>query len=285
MAKRGLGKGLQALIPETEEEKGDSLDIQVKDIHPNPYQPRKEFDQNKLSELAVSIEEYGLVQPIVVTPGKKGYQIVAGERRWRAASMLGLDRIPAVIKDYTDQELMEIALIENLQREDLNPIEEANAYKELMEKFNLTQEQMAKRLGKSRTLIANTLRLLTLSDDLQVLIQNNQISAGHGRTLLAEGNTIKRKLLANRVVGEKLSVRELENIIKSSKVEKKTNKRIRKTSTTRLNIYNELEDNLQRALGTKVNILDRNKKGKILIEYYSEEDLDRIYEIITNNNL
>lgn len=285
MAKRGLGKGLQALIPEIEEEKGDSLDIQIKDIHPNPYQPRKEFDQDKLSELAISIEEYGLVQPIVVTPGKKGYQIVAGERRWRAASMLGMDRIPAVIKDYTDQELMEIALIENLQREDLNPIEEANAYKELMDKFNLTQEQMAKRLGKSRTLIANTLRLLTLSDDLQVLIQNNQISAGHGRTLLAEGNTIKRKLLANRVVGEKLSVRELENIIKSSKVEKKTNKKIRKTSATRLNIYNELEDNLQRALGTKVNILDRNKKGKIQIEYYSEEDLDRIYEIITNNNL
>lgn len=286
LAKRGLGKGLQALIPEMVEEKGESLDIKIKDIHPNPYQPRKEFDQTKLSELAISIEEYGVVQPIVVTPRKKGYQIVAGERRWRAATMLGLENIPAIIKEYTEQELMEIALIENLQREDLNPIEEANAYKELMDKFDLTQEQMAKRLGKSRTAIANTLRLLTLSKDIQELIQNNQISAGHGRTLLAEGDIKKRKVLAEKIIQDKLSVRELEKLIKDSKNIKKDSKTKKgnKIFDTRLNIYLDLEENLQRALGTRVKILDKNKKGKIEIEYYSEEDLDRIYEIIVTNN-
>jgi ParB family chromosome partitioning protein len=276
MAKRGLGKGLQALIPETEEEKGDSLNIQIKDIHPNQYQPRKEFDQEKLSELAISIEEHGLIQPIIVSPAKKGYQIVAGERRWRAANMIGLENIPAIVREYSEQELMEIALIENLQREDLNIIEEANAYKQLIDQFKLTQEQIAERLGKSRTLITNTLRLLNLSQELQDLIKNNQISAGHGRALLAEDNINKRKFLAKKTIEDKLSVRDLEKIVKDSKAEKKTKKK----SNIKSNIYIELEDNLQRFLGTKVSINNKNKKGKIEIEYYSEEDLDRIYEVI-----
>lgn len=277
MAKRGLGKGLQALIPETEEEKGNSLNIQVKDIHPNQHQPRKEFDQEKLSELAISIEEHGLIQPIIVSPTKKGYQIVAGERRWRAANMIGLENIPAIVKEYSEQELMEIALIENLQREDLNIIEEANAYKQLIDQFKLTQEQIAKRLGKSRTLITNTLRLLNLSQELQDMINNNQISAGHGRALLAEDNINKRKFLAKKTIEDKLSVRDLEKIVKNSKTKKITSKK----ANIKSNVYIELEDNLQRLLGTKVNINNKNKKGKIEIEYYSEEDLDRIYEVIT----
>lgn len=283
MPKRGLGKGLQALIPEVEEkeEQGNSLDIQLKDIHPNKYQPRKEFNQEKLSELAMSIEEHGLIQPIIVSSTKKGYQIVAGERRWRAANMIGLESIPAIVKEYTEQELMEIALIENLQREDLNIIEEANAYRQLIDQFQLTQEQIAKRLGKSRALITNTLRLLTLSEELQAMISENQISAGHGRTLLAENNIEKRKALAKKVIEDQLSVRDLEKIVRDSKAEKKIIPKSNKKITTKSNIYRELEDNLQRVLGTKVNINDKNKKGKIEIEYYSEEDLDRIYEVIT----
>lgn len=281
MAKRGLGKGLQALIPEIEEEKENSLDIKIKDIHPNQYQPRKNFDQDKLSELAISIEEHGLIQPIVVSPTKKGYQIVAGERRWRAANMIGLESVPAIVKEYTEQELMEIALIENLQREDLNIMEEAAAYKQLMEQFNLTQEQIAQRLGKSRTLIANTLRLLSLDKDLQDMIRNNKITAGHGRALLSEGNIKKRKFLAKRTIEDKLSVRDLEKIVKNSKSEKKSVKKANAKSRVKTNIYLELEDNLQRVLGTKVSINNKDKKGKIEIEYYSEEDLDRIYEAIT----
>lgn len=283
MPKRGLGKGLQALIPEmeTDQEQEKSLDIKIKDIHPNRHQPRKEFDQEKLSELAMSIEEHGLIQPIIVSPTEKGYQIVAGERRWRAASMIGLEKIPAIVNEYTDQELMEIALIENLQREDLNIIEEGNAYKQLIDQFQLTQEQIARRLGKSRTLITNTLRLLTLSEELQTMIRENQLSAGHGRTLLAESDINKRKTLAARVIEDSLSVRDLEKIVQESKADKKKVSKSNKKPTRKSNIYIELEEKMQRVLGTKVNINHKNKKGKIEIEYYSEEDLDRIYEVIT----
>lgn len=280
LAKRGLGKGLQALIPEMEEHRQDSIEIKIRDIHPNQYQPRRDFDLEKLQELADSIKEHGVIQPIVVTPFNKGYQIVAGERRWRAASMIGLKEIPAVIKEYTQQQLMEIALIENLQREDLNAIEEASAYKQLIEEFSLTQEELGKRLGKSRPYIANTLRLLTLSTDLQDLIRNNQLSPGHGRALLSIEDPKVRDQIAKKVMEEKLSVRDLERLVQNLKKKKK----VKRTDNTRTKspFIIELEENLQRILGTKVNIhRNRNKKGKIEIEYYSDEDLERILDLIS----
>lgn len=280
MAKRGLGKGLQALIPETDAQKENSIEIKIRDVHPNQYQPRKDFDQDKLNELAQSIKEHGILQPILVTPFGKGYQIVAGERRWRAANIVGLKEIPAVIKEFTDQELMEIALIENLQREDLNIIEEANAYKQLMDEFSLTQEAIGKRLGKSRPYIANTLRLLTLSQDLQGYIKENLLSAGHGRALLAVESERVRDQLAKKTIDEKLSVRELEGFVQDLK--KDTKKSKKKQTKTKSPFILELEENMQRVLGTKVNIVNKSKKGKIEIEYYSNEDLERILELISS---
>lgn len=282
VVKRGLGKGLSALIPEIiEEEESNSIELQIRDIHPNQYQPRKEFSQEKLQELAQSIEEHGVIQPILVSPLEGGYQIIVGERRWRAANMCGLDTIPAMIKDFTEQEIMEIALIENLQREDLNSIEEANAYRQLMDEFSLTQDEVAQRLGKSRSLIANTLRLLNLPQDTQDLIQENKLSAGHGRALLAVKNKKSRENLVKRVLEEKLSVRELEKIVKNSKDNKKTPKKQRQEAL-KSPILVELEETLQKSLGTKVNINSKNKRGKIEIEYYSNEDLERILEIIVS---
>lgn len=282
--KRGLGKGLSALIPETieEEEKNDSIELQIKDIHPNQYQPRKEFNQEKLQELAESIEEHGVIQPIVVSPLNEEYQIIVGERRWRAATICGLNTIPAVIKDFTQQEIMEIALIENLQREDLNSIEEANAYRQLMDEFSLTQDEVAQRLGKSRSFIANTLRLLSLPKDIQNLIKENKLSAGHGRALLSVKNRSVRENLVKKILEEKLSVRELEKMVKDSKDNDKKSSQKQKKAVVKSPILIELEESLQKSLGTKVNINNKNKRGKIEIEYYSNEDLERILEIITS---
>lgn len=281
--KRGLGKGLSALIPEAEEKENNSTEIKINEIHPNQYQPRKEFDQEKLKELAASIQEHGIIQPIVVTPTKKGYQIIIGERRWRAAHMCGLKTIPAIVKEFSEQEIMEIALIENLQREDLNIIEEANAYRKLIDEFSLTQDDLAIRLGKSRSFIANTLRLLTLSKDIQQFIKNNKLSPGHGRALLSIENKEARNLLAKKAINEKLSVRELEKLTKNLKnKDPGKNKRKQKQKSIRSPIILELEENLQKTLGTKVNITNKNKRGKIEIEYYSNEDLERILEIITS---
>lgn len=284
-AKRGLGKGLSALIPETEEKEekeNNSIEISIKEIHPNQYQPRKEFDQEKLKELAASIQEHGIIQPIVVTSTKKGYQIIIGERRWRAAHICGLKTIPAIVKEFSEQEIMEIALIENLQREDLNAIEEANAYRQLIDEFSLTQDDLAIRLGKSRSLIANTLRLLTLSKNIQQFIKDNKLSPGHGRALLSMENNETRNLLAKKVIEEKLSVRELEKLTKDLKNKNQgKNKRKQKQKSIKSPIILELEENLQKTLGTKVNITNKSKRGKIEIEYYSNEDLERILEIIT----
>ncbi len=282
-AKRGLGKGLSALIPETEEKENNSIEISIEEIHPNQYQPRKEFDQEKLKELAASIQEHGIIQPIVVTSMEKGYQIIIGERRWRAAHMCGLKTIPAIVKEFSKQEIMEIALIENLQREDLNSIEEANAYRQLIDEFSLTQDDLAIRLGKSRSFIANTLRLLTLSKNIQQLIKDNKLSSGHGRALLSMENNEIRNLLAKKVVEEKLSVRELERLTRDLKNKNQgKNKRKQKQKSIKSPIILELEENLQKTLGTKVNIMNKSKRGKIEIEYYSNEDLERILEIITS---
>nr|WP_283205636.1 ParB/RepB/Spo0J family partition protein [Garciella nitratireducens] len=280
-----MGKGLSALIPETaeREEKENSIEIDIMQIQPNQYQPRKDFDQEKLQELACSIEEHGIIQPIVVTPMEKGYQIIVGERRWRAAHMCGLKTIPAIIKEFSEQEIMEIALIENLQREDLNIIEQAKAYKQLIDEFSLTQDDLAMRLGKSRSVIANTLRLLTLSNEIQELIKEDKLSPGHGRALLSIKDKDVRNILAKKVIEEKLSVRDLEKLTKNLKNKnQKKRKEQQKQKIIKSPIILELEENLQKILGTKVNIINKNKKGKIEIEYYSNEDLERILEIITS---
>ncbi|MCR1899255.1 ParB/RepB/Spo0J family partition protein [Irregularibacter muris] len=279
MAKRGLGRGLQALIPEMEEEKTVDLEIKIRDIYPNKQQPRRKFSREKLEELASSIKEHGVIQPILVSPSDSGYQIVAGERRWRAASLAGLESIPAIVKEFSEQEIMEIALIENLQREDLNIVEEAKAYKLLMDQFHLTQEEISNKLGKSRTAITNTLRLLNLSKELQSYLIDNQLSPGHGRALLTVENKNTRVTLAKKAIEEKMSVRELEKVVKNIKKDTQPLKAAKNKSP----LIIELEDNLQKTLGTKVLISHGRKKGKIEIEYYSNDDLERIMEIITSN--
>lgn len=278
MAKRGLGRGLQALIPEMEEEKTVDLEIKIRDIYPNKQQPRRKFSREKLEELASSIKEHGVIQPILVSPSDSGYQIVAGERRWRAASLAGLESIPAIVKEFSEQEIMEIALIENLQREDLNIVEEAKAYKLLMDQFHLTQEEISNKLGKSRTAITNTLRLLNLSKELQSYLIDNQLSPGHGRALLTVENKNTRVTLAKKAIEEKMSVRELEKVVKNIKKDTQPLKAAKNKSP----LIIELEDNLQKTLGTKVLISHGRKKGKIEIEYYSNDDLERIMEIITS---
>jgi len=276
----GLGRGLHALISENT----DSVDnngveeIKLIDIDPNINQPRKTFNEEKISELVESIRNHGIVQPILVQRVKGRYMIVAGERRWRAAKLAGLKTIPAVIRDFTDQEIMEIGLIENLQREDLNVIEEALAYKKLMEEFNLTQENISQRVGKSRPSIANTLRLLNLNPDVLKLVQDGNITGGHARALLAIEDKDKQLELAWKIVDENLSVRDIENLAKlllnpAQKPSKQPNKK---------DIFLiETEETLKRRLGTKVNIIKGKKKGKIEIEYYSLQELERLIELLS----
>lgn len=280
-AKRGLGKGLQALIPEEAAvEKEGVAQIPIDEIYPNKNQPRVHFDQEKLEELARSIKEHGVIQPIVLVKEERGYKIVAGERRWRAAKMAGLSELPAVLMTVTEMQVMELALIENLQREDLNEVEAAVAYRELMDRFQLTQQDIAQRIGKSRTSIANTLRLLNLPEKMQELIRNNGISAGHGRCLLSlEGE--KQDALLQKILKEQLSVREAEKLAQSMK--KDPAPKVKKEHTQTLNelFLHDLEEELQQTFGTRVTILEKNKRGKIEIEFYGNEDLDRIVEMLT----
>lgn len=280
-AKRGLGKGLQALIPEEATvEKEGVAHIPIDEIYPNKNQPRVHFDLEKLEELARSIKEHGVIQPIVLVKEEKGYKIIAGERRWRAAKMAGLSELPAVLMTVTEMQVMELALIENLQREDLNEVEAAVAYRELMDRFQLTQQDIALRIGKSRTAIANTLRLLNLPENMQELIRNNGISAGHGRCLLSlEGE--KRGVLLQKILKEQLSVREAEKLAQSMK--KDPVPKVKKEHKQTLNalFLHELEEQLQQTFGTRVTILEKNKRGKIEIEFYGNEDLDRIVEMLT----
>jgi ParB family chromosome partitioning protein len=279
-SKRGLGKGLQALIPEEHEINQDGVaKLPIDLVFPNKNQPRTKFDKEKLEELAASIKEHGVIQPIVVTQENQGYMIIAGERRWRAAKMAGLKEIPGVIMDVSQRQVMELALIENLQREDLSEIEAATAYRDLMDHFQLTQQDIALRIGKSRTAIANTLRLLNLPEEMQKRIVNNEITAGHGRCLLSvEGETQQR--LLERIIKEDLSVREAEKLaqawknLKPSKPEKPS-----RNSLDQL-LLKDLEDRLQHALGTKVVIHEKNSKGKIEIEFYGNDDLERILELL-----
>ena len=287
--KFGLGKGLNALIPEDtvilepkkgkdkNDDNGYSL-IDINLIKSNESQPRKSFDDEKIMELAESIKSNGIIQPLILRKDKDEYIIVAGERRWRAAKYIGIKEIPAVIMDLTEKQILEISLIENIQREDLNSIEEAIAYKKLITDFDLTQEQLSKRIGKSRVAITNTMRLLNLSEDVQQYIIEGVISEGHGRALLAITDSKLQCELAQNVIDDKLSVRELEFLIRKLKTKSEPSKSKAKKETNPY--YKEVIEKLENYFGTKVNVTNKNNKGKIEIEYYSEEDLQRTLEII-----
>ncbi|ADD03588.1 MULTISPECIES: ParB/RepB/Spo0J family partition protein [Thermoanaerobacter] len=280
-SKKGLGRGLQALIPEYQGEEPQGVEtINIAYIHPNQYQPRKQFNEESLKELAESIKQNGIIQPIIVRKVASGYQIVAGERRWRAAKIAGLSEIPAIVRDFDDLQVMEIALIENLQREDLNPIEEAKAYKALIEQFNLTQEEISKKIGKSRSVIANSIRLLNLDDRVQAMLVKGDITIGHAKVILSLPNKNLQYEAAKKVVTENLNVRETEDLVKN--LLRKNGKSSQKGKSNRIDIHiKEIEDNLCSFLGTKVKISQRGKnRGIIQIEYYSDEDLTRIIELI-----
>ncbi len=267
--RRGLGRGLGALIP-TGEEQQDSEQIAVEEIKSNNFQPRKNFDPTALEELAQSIKEHGVLQPVVVRPVPGGYQLVVGERRMRAAKMVGMETIPAVVMELTDRQMAEIALIENLQREDLNPMEEAVAYSRLLEDFDLTQDALALRLGKSRPAIANTLRLLSLDPQVQQMIEDGKLSAGHGRTLLSLPQE-EQAAAAREMLNTGLTVR---------KAEQKHGKKRKAAPAPLSPNLAEVQQQLMEALGTKVAIEDKGQRGKIVIDYYSPDDANRIVKRI-----
>ena len=301
--RNGLGKGLDSLIPnksdkltkpETkknnsevkvspakkvkEDPKASEILLKINQVEPNRDQPRKEFDEDALLELADSIKQFGVLQPLLVQKKKDYYEIIAGERRWRAAKLAGLKEVPVLIKSYTDQEIVEISLIENIQRENLNPIEEAMAFKRLLEEFHLKQDEVAERVSKSRTAVTNSMRLLKLSDKVKQMIIDDMISTGHARALLAIEDEEQQYLLATKIFDEKLSVRETEKLVKSLKNPKKE---VKKTTPEHQFIYNDIAEKMKSIMGTKVNINAKaNGKGKIEIEYYSEEELERIYDLM-----
>lgn len=278
MVKRGLGKGLSALISDLPEENinGQIKMISINEIEPNKEQPRKIFDEKKMEELSESIKEHGIIQPLIVKKQDNYYKIIAGERRWRAARMAGLREVPALIQDYSTNEAMEVSLIENLQRQDLNPIEEAKAYEALINTFSLKQEEVAKRVGKSRSAVANTLRLLQLDDNIQELLIQQRLSEGHARTLLSLSDKNTQLLVVEKVINNNLSVRETEKLVKSILEKPKEKKKNEELSP----IYKEIENKMKQVLGYKVEIKKGKKKGKIEIEYYSNNDLERILYLI-----
>ena len=291
--KSGLGKGLDSLIPnkqnssnvekkkEKEEKqtivktvvKKEEVKLKITEVEPNREQPRKKFDEDGLIELADSIRQYGVLQPLLVQKRDGYYEIIAGERRWRAAKMAGLKEIPVIIKDFTDQEIVEISLIENIQRENLNPIEEALAFKRLLNEFHLKQDEVAERVSKSRTAVTNSIRLLKLDERVQQMLIDDMISTGHARSLLAVEDHELQYKLAQKVFDEKLSVRDIEKLMKSFSKEEKKKKEENKNQF----IYQDLEEKMKALLGTKVSINHKaNNQGKIVIDYYSNEELERI---------
>lgn len=294
--KKGLGKGLGNLIPESDKESSKTKVVEkivekkvivkepaetvvnINDVEPNKDQPRSIFDEDALLELSESIKQYGVIQPLIVKKRDKYYEIIAGERRWRAAKMAGLKEVPVVIKDLSDQQIMEVALIENIQREDLNPIEEAQAYQRLIKEYNYKQDELAERVSKSRVAVTNSMRLLKLDERVQKMIIDDMISAGHARALLAITDNEKQYTIAMKVFDEKLSVRETEKLIKN--LDKPV-----KPKTTKLPendfIYRDIENRLKETMGTKVVIHNKdNNKGKIEIEYYSQDDFERIVDML-----
>lgn len=292
--KAGLGKGLDSLIADksSKSEKGEikvvekviekpiEMKLKVSEIEPNREQPRKDFNEDSLEELADSIREFGILQPLLVQKENDYYKIIAGERRWRAAKMAELKEVPVIIKNYTPQEVMEISLIENIQRESLNPIEEAAAYNILIEEFHLKQDQLAERLSKSRVVITNAIRLLKLDIRVQEMIINDMISAGYGRALVVIENKETQYNLAMKVFDEKLNVRETEKLVKSILKPEKKNKNKEIWTESEELVYNNMEEKMRTILGSKVVINKKDKnKGKIEIEYYSNEELERLIEL------
>ena len=287
MNRKVLGRGLNALLGDESTKKNQEqlIEIDLDLIEPNAKQPRTRFADEKLDELAQSILANGIVQPILVRRRGARYQLIAGERRWRASQRAGLQKIPAIIREVADEKLLELALIENIQRQELNPIEEARAYKNLIETIGLTQEMVAERVGKNRTVVTTCLRLLKLPKDIQQLVEEEKISAGHARALLMSSDTESQRRLANKIIEMSLSVRETEKAVK--RIGKNDNQTIGKASISSkkdANI-NATETKLKRYLGTQLQILPDGKGtgGKIEIEYYSDSDLDRIYRLILNN--
>ena len=286
MAKKGLGRGLNALLQSDEpisseakvQGKETVSELKIMDIEPNTSQPRKDFDDEKISELADSIREHGVITPILVQKSENGfYKIIAGERRWRASKLAGKKTIPAIIKDYDKEEFYEVSLIENLQRQDLNPVEEALGYKKLMDDFDFTQEDVAKKLSKSRSSVANSLRLLNLEKEVMDFLSTGQISTGHAKVLLGLSDKKRQISLAKEVVEKELSVRELESLLKAPS--KKQKKEINKDLNLRL-AFENAEKRFSDIFSTKVQIVDKKGKGKITIDYYSKEDLDRITKLL-----
>ena len=291
--KGGLGKGINALIPPSTEEKktlekGKSslvsdtdkeTMVNITKVEPNRTQPRKNFDEDALQELSDSIKQFGIIQPIVVQDRKDHYEIIAGERRWRAAKKAGLKEVPVIIKNYSDQEIVEISIIENIQREDLNPIEEALAYKRLLEEFNLKQDQVAERVSKSRTAVTNSMRLLKLCDKVQQMIIDEMISTGHARAILSIEDPEEQYNLAQKIFDEKLSVREVEKLMKNMSKPSKE----KKPKDTQLEvIYQDIEEKLKQRLGAKVVISSKgNGSGKMEIEFYTHDDLEKLVDMLS----
>ena len=302
MASRGLGKGLDALIPNvineksndnknentkykstdsTLKEEGQVKIVNITKIEPNREQPRRNFDEEALEELAESIRQFGLLQPILVHDKKTYYEIVAGERRWRAAKKAGLKEIPVIIKELTEQEIVEISLIENIQRENLNPIEEAQAYKRLLTEFNLKQEEVAERVSKSRTAVTNSMRLLKLSDRVQQMVIDNMITTGHARALITIEDPEQQYEVAKRIFDEKLNVRDVEKLVKNLNKPVKEKKAVTADKSLEA-VYQNIEENLKQKLSTKVNITPKgNGAGKIEIEFYSHDDLEKIMDLLS----
>lgn len=295
--KRGLGKGLDSLIPtnvmmesevkhatvstasSAEEEKDGTLMVKLSKVEPNREQPRKNFDEDSLQELAESLKQFGMLQPILVQNRGDYYEIIAGERRWRAAKIARLKEVPVIVRELTDQEIVEISLIENIQREDLNPIEEAQAYKRLLTEFHLKQDEVAERVSKSRTAVTNSMRLLKLCDEVQKMVVDDMISTGHARALISIEDPEEQYLIAQKIFDEKLSVREVEKLVKDLHKPPKPPKEENKTLQA---IYQEISERLKQSLSTKVSVsAKQNGAGKIEIEFYNHEDLERLLERIT----
>ncbi len=301
---RGLGKGLDSLIPnavgeakakeektvkttskaaapkeEKEKEAGETI-VKITKVEPNRKQPRKKFDEDALQELSDSIKQFGVISPILVQDRKDHYEIIAGERRWRAAKLAGLKEVPVIIKNYTEKEIMEISLIENIQREDLNPIEEAQAYKRLLNEFHMKQDEVAERVSKSRAAVTNSIRLLKLCDEVQQMLIDDMITSGHARALLGIENAEDQYTLAQKIFDEKLSVRDAEKLVKNFYKPKKPEKRVVDEETMKL-IYKDIEEKLKTRLSTKVTMKPKGEgAGSIEIEFYSNDDLDRLIDLL-----
>ena len=292
-ATRGLGKGLDSLIPasvprmEAEQEvvktesNAQGTYVKITKVEPNREQPRKNFDEDALQELADSIKQYGIVEPLIVQDRKTHYEIIAGERRWRAAKLAGLKEVPVIVRNYTEQEIVEISLIENIQREDLNPIEEAQAYKRLLTEFHLKQDEVAERVSKSRTAVTNSMRLLKLCDEVQQMIIDDMITTGHARALISIEDPEQQYTIAQKVFDEKLNVRDVEKLVKNLNKPEKAKKEPVADKALKV-VYQDLEEKLKQSLGTKVSIASKGDgAGKLEIEFYTHDDLEKITDLLT----